>query len=870
MKILFAVNSENVSDEIIKKYQRDYREIISYKNVYYFDAIQKEIQQDKSYDRIVISEDLEPFSNSNYETMDKFIFEKLDGISDESNDFDESKNTIILICSDRHSKGSSFLVKLFGLGIYNALIGGDRNIEEVCRLIKKPRTKKDAKTYYQINVNEVGYKAVKENEVSETEIQNIISHFKKLGKNQVKYASSFDKIASQYNENQLKIIINCLPLKVKSVLEECSTKYQEIMAMDGKIVKGIKSSVGKTQSAEKRTGIKIDIIENKMRENKITKPIVIPNTIKSSQEKKVVKVEPSDIEEIQNTEIDEPIRKKVQVESSKKSSLSGMSLEEKRRRLLIKKKRALMKKRAEENAKLQKQNQILEEKEKEEEVEIKSIVNSDAENTSRKKRGRPRKETIDGENKEKGKRGRPRKSIVEEKNEELDNFEFDVKSDVIEKNNKRAESIKGFRMEEMDDIEETNDSFDVIDDIKDYDDFNNKDVLKNKVNENDEIVLNELEFNEEGEIIDNADSKDDFQNEESINLSSNIDDSIDFEEQLNELDDLDTLDDFDDTENVVENNQEIITDKTSIKSIDPVINYSMSNLNSLITKDKKIVAFVGTSKNGVSFLVNNLAKLFSTNKIDINTAILDMTKNKNSYYIYTDNQEKLRKIAYSSLTNLQNGVAEGIKVNPNMTVYTALPNDGNDYSNAESILSTLVQKHSLILIDCDFDTDASYFANAQEIYLVQSMDVLTIQPLTSFLRELLHKGVLEQEKIKIVINKELKVRDLNSRRIITGMSVYNDSSMSVLTELFNRETVKYCSIPFEEDIYAKYLYELAECKFSLKGYSKNFLNKLRILADMVYPLTSRQIYSTNGSNSYGSAKFSENTNDILNKMKKKY
>ena len=52
MKILFAVNSEDVSEGIIKKYQNDYREIISYKNVYYFDAIQKEIQQDKSYDRI--------------------------------------------------------------------------------------------------------------------------------------------------------------------------------------------------------------------------------------------------------------------------------------------------------------------------------------------------------------------------------------------------------------------------------------------------------------------------------------------------------------------------------------------------------------------------------------------------------------------------------------------------------------------------------------------------------------------------------------------------------------------------------------------------------------------------------------------------
>ena len=40
------------------------------------------------------------------------------------------------------------------------------------------------------------------------------------------------------------------------------------------------------------------------------------------------------------------------------------------------------------------------------------------------------------------------------------------------------------------------------------------------------------------------------------------------------------------------------------------------------------------------------------------------------------------------------GYAEGIKVNKCLSVYTALPNDGKDYSDAEPILSTLVQNHS--------------------------------------------------------------------------------------------------------------------------------------------------------------------------------
>ena len=98
MKVLFAVSNENISESIVKKYQKDYKEIISYKNVYYFNAILKEIQKDKSYDRIVISEDLEPFANNNYEQIDRFIFDKLDAISDEAEDDKGADIPIIVIC----------------------------------------------------------------------------------------------------------------------------------------------------------------------------------------------------------------------------------------------------------------------------------------------------------------------------------------------------------------------------------------------------------------------------------------------------------------------------------------------------------------------------------------------------------------------------------------------------------------------------------------------------------------------------------------------------------------------------------------------------------------------------------------------------
>ena len=104
MKVLFAVNNDDISEAIIKKYQKEYKEILSYKNVYYFNAILKELQKDKGYDRVVISEDLEPFANNNYDSIDKFLFEKLDNISDEATDEEGDNTDIILICTDRRAK----------------------------------------------------------------------------------------------------------------------------------------------------------------------------------------------------------------------------------------------------------------------------------------------------------------------------------------------------------------------------------------------------------------------------------------------------------------------------------------------------------------------------------------------------------------------------------------------------------------------------------------------------------------------------------------------------------------------------------------------------------------------------------------------
>ena len=251
-----------------------------------------------------------------------------------------------------------------------------------------------------------------------------------------------------------------------------------------------------------------------------------------------------------------------------------------------------------------------------------------------------------------------------------------------------------------------------------------------------------------------------------------------------------------------------------------------------------------------------------------------MTKNKNAYYVYTDNQEELRQIAISSIPNLINGIVEGIVVNKNLSVFTTLPNENDVINNYSEILETLIKNYSLILLDCDFETNFGYFKEAQEIYLVQSFDVLTIQPLTAFLRDLKAKSILNPEKLRIILNKSLRVRNVTDKLIIGGISVYNDPAMSYMTELFNKDLIKYCSIPFEEQTYSRYLEGLVECKISLKGYSKKFLMYLSKLGNMVYPLINSmpQKSMSNYNNIYknSESKFTNQMNETLNKMKNKY
>ena len=100
------------------------------------------------------------------------------------------------------------------------------------------------------------------------------------------------------------------------------------------------------------------------------------------------------------------------------------------------------------------------------------------------------------------------------------------------------------------------------------------------------------------------------------------------------------------------------------------------------------------------------------------------------------------------------------------------------------------------------------------------------------------------------------------------MAYYNDPAMSFMTELFDKNTIKYISIPFNEEVYTIYLENIINCEVSTKGYPKNIIQILNELANMVYPLVSgKSTYVPPRVESNG---FTPSMNSTLNQMKNRY
>lgn len=1329
MKVLFAINDENIVSEITSRYQQKYKEIITSKSVYYFNAILKELQNERDYDAIVIGEDLEPIADNNYDRIDRFILEKMDEVSDEASQQSGSDIPIILICSDRRTRNDPILAKLFSMSIYNAITGADRTIEQVCELISKPRGKKEAKAYYNMNRTEE-YDPITGEDVSESEIQSILNHYTKIAGNEQKCVESFDIIASQYNPKQLKIIVNFLPMSVKSILEKYSVRYQQLFLLNNKTNKNEKKTGAELLTVDISNGQKLDqpvvipatlshpVTEfnntnayvnnngingqfmnnpymNNGQMNQMQRPMQgnpymnqynqgnpynrnIPNAYQSQRpmqpnveqnntmqrnpnmmnmqqghQNMGPRPEPTQMGQMgqmprnnnvqnpsmqftnnpQNNQINNiqnpynqfanmqnrntqmnPMQVQnnqfanaqygnrmpnvnqqnpansipstnqqnlvnnipntnqqnlvnsmpdINQQNSNQENLN-IDLEEQKKNLEmdaepkteqntyqdiasvfdtpvipdpepiptqevpdfhleetpIEEKQTEEEKNAntnffqptqmeqikdeiqetnilnnntpsnffynDENEKKIDEPNYLEKKETEEIGENEQ----DLAQEPKRGRGRPRKTPIeDVEDKPKRGRGRPRKikpedelnqtqTVIEpmentQPAEDLNSFNSMYQIQTQENNfdqNKKLETIRipdpvlsinpiqqHNSVEEIKKIEPVH-TFNPIESVQTYNPvepvqtFNPTEEIKpiepvqafkpiepvqtynpieqikpvepvqtfnpiepvqthnpietipawNNMNheelnsmpslgfepiqdeytpvvqnieppmvtiptsnfENNSIQINQMpaidtandnyelpsifgevaeqpEYNQKDEETKNMfDTSvfNDNQAEIKMNQEQNVpsyDTSVDSffgkeiapistninqveENTVNNPVEINTYK----TEQNAYNNQEDlyqiqnarspfeneVQQPTNINDIlgnipkpvgiqsqtqaeevkqqendggfnpynipspfenDMNVNNDLGTYANLVQQETyentfmpnnfqnpqlynqneeyveqpqsmlnmgsgKLCVFTGTSKNGVSFIVNNLAQMLIQSNVKV--AILDETQNRNSFYIYTNNDEPLINKAVSSIRNLENGLAKGLDVSRYLTVYTNIPDGGleNKIEDIEAIVSTLTHNYDIILVDSDFETNEKFFAYASEIYVVQSMDALTIQPITKFLSELKDKGLLQEEKLRIIINKYMNMKRLPAEIVIEGLTRYNEPTMTLQKELFNSKNVPAILIPFDMQAYTRYMDVIATCQMTLNGYPTVFLNSLDKLASIIY------------------------------------
>lgn len=625
MKVLFAVSNEKITEQVVAKYQVMFNELLSYKEVYYYNAIVKELEKNKDYNAIVIDESLESVSN---DKGDQYLLNNLDAITDIAVNNENTQIPIILICKADRQPAEEFLEKIYKIGIFNALILKDRKISKICEYINNPRNKKDAKKYYQINVDDTEVVADTEHDsIAKTELKNILNYYAKLGNDTSKYSETFERIAEQYTDVELVYIIARFPENVKNVLMSENQRFRNLMSIDP-------SKLQQMEQAKKQQ----EIVEK-------PKPVVHQeeNTNTFTQE------EAKDL---------------------------NVSIEPKQ----------------EENIHIISNEYDIEEKEEQ---------------------------------------------VHENKNVAITP---NIEPQKVEVNN--SNSINDINV--------------------------NTNPTNTNVNYNQNQNTNNMNYNYV---------------EQTPNMNRNMDVQV---------------------QNVA------------------------NQVNS-----KNVFSFVGTSKNGTSFLVNSLAILFSS--IGINTAIVDLTKNKNDYYMCTNNEDRLREIATLSIIKLEKGIAEGVQINKNLSVYTGLPTNDTNKLNSRAVIDTLKKNHTLILLDCDFETNLEYYTYSNQIFTVQSLDVLTMQPLTIHLKKLKELGIISDSKISIILNKEVPVKGLTKKLMIGGLSMYNSPNMEERVQLFNKDNVKVYSVPFDIQAYQKYLENIVHCKFEITGYPKKFITELQLIAENIYP-----------------------------------
>lgn len=253
-----------------------------------------------------------------------------------------------------------------------------------------------------------------------------------------------------------------------------------------------------------------------------------------------------------------------------------------------------------------------------------------------------------------------------------------------------------------------------------------------------------------------------------------------------------------------------------------------------VPKDyKKVVCLIGAPKTGTTFCINAIATMLHRKNIKV--GIVDLTKKRDSYILYTYDNEGKRAIAAESMKYASNGLNQPLTYGK-LSVYTGVPGEDRKQYNATNVVQTAMQNNSVVLIDCDFSTPVDYYRLAQEIYVVQDMDVLNVNQITMFLKEIKTRGI-PMNKVKIVINKHVKCA-LTAKDLIDGIATYSSLDMNMIDPepLFDTSSLQYFILPFDQENYVKYIEMLFKSSNVFSTFTREFKIALEQITNSIYPI----------------------------------
>ena len=872
MKVLFAMGNDQVSTNVANRYYEKYGEVLEYKNVFFFKALIEEVKRDKTYDRIVISEELEQFRAKDLEQVDRYLFNSIDKITDEIQDSD-----IIFICSDRREKGDAFVSKLFSIGIYNLLLGDDRNVNPLCEIIKKPKNKREAKQYLNIDASSiVNTSMTTDDEVDEFQMRSILSFYEGIRNQPEKYLETFDRIAEQYSRKQLKIIVSMLPKQITDVVLQAD-RYKYLSSSPHQDTPAQVAPQTQVKEQKPKTGGFFGVFRKykvKQPQPKVEKQVP---PVQSIQQGGQVDLSSNEDEQKQadlmaRAREEAKAREKAEAEAKRQAELAAKAraeAEAKKQAELAAKAKAEVearqqaelaaKAKAEAEARQQAELAAKAKAEAEAKQQAELAAKAKAEAEARQQAELAAKAKAEAEAKHKAELDKIAAERREkEKLAELAKIEEQEKINDIEKAKKDAELAAKERLAQMTKDENViievkpnlnapdrpvepvknvqpvsqkiSDAIKANSENKQQDTAKKEEVVKNiQENKNANSVANEnpQQNVKPNPVVVSEDEKRMKVEQEKLAMEQKRikEEQAKLEEEKKRL--------REEQEKLINAQNQLKANATNEYNVPQYTNTPTTTQIAPLDY-KKMVVFVGANKVGTTFMTNAIAHSMANAKI--NTSILDMTRDRSMFYLYNQNDKTLRKRAEECMQKVMDGDDCYLETtNRYLKVYTTIPGTLTDPRRGykhKAIIETVKSNCNLTIVDADFTTPIDYFDQANEVYLVQDLDLLKMPDTTLFLRELKNRG-MDMKKIRIIINKYVKT-SLSQKQIVQTLSSYSDPSMSFYDTVLPGKVMSYL-VPYNLNNYAKYVDSVCSGVLSYKGYSADFMQAIDEIGSAIFP-----------------------------------